>query len=514
MRSSKAKMTTPLPDKVDDAPSKWTSWMDRPLSSVQCFVGWLVSSALFLGLSALLGGPSEGDAVESLYSTWAVAHGKFSCIYPLKGAHQVASIARPSTFIAPLYPLISGAVAALLRIGHDVAFPSSAQLGPNCSAAVTAMYHWSLSSNAVLPSIRIAYLGWLILMAGAIALLRASNRGRTRWEVVALLLLAVAPPALESMVIYLHPQDLIALGLILGALALIRRDSWVWAGILLGLATTSQQFALLALAPLLVVAPRSQKLRLAAGAVCAAALIIVPVVAFAPGRALRPALIGSGSTPSNGGTLVEDLRLHGMLLFAVARLLPIALGVAFAWWAKRRLGPKLLEPVALVALIATTLGLRLVFEENLFGYYFTALTVMLILLDAVKGRIRGYTIAWLALVTLAFDPIPWGFASNGQSWGLTARQQLPAWFALIALLLIAADLLRKRIRWYILAWLVVDVLTLVKMPWVHTYLRRSMTIWFWQIVLVPSGLALAVGPLLKAIRLRGEEVPVGQTNYD
>jgi hypothetical protein len=203
-----------------------------------------------------------------------------------------------------------------------------------------------------------------------------------------------------------------------------------------------------------------------------------------------------------------------MLLFAVARLLPIALGVAFAWWAKRRLGPKLLEPVALVALIATTLGLRLVFEENLFGYYFTALTVMLILLDAVKGRIRGYTIAWLALVTLAFDPIPWGFASNGQSWGLTARQQLPAWFALIALLLIAADLLRKRIRWYILAWLVVDVLTLVKMPWVHTYLRRSMTIWFWQIVLVPSGLALAVGPLLKAIRLRGEEVPVGQTNYD
>ncbi len=252
-------MTTPLPDKVDDSPEKWKSWMDRPLSALGCFIGWIVSTALFFGLSALLGGPSEGDAVESLYSTWAVAHGHFSCVYPLKAAHHVASIARPSTFIAPLYPLLSGAVAALLRIGHDVAFPSTPQLGPNCSAAVTAMYHWSLSSNAVLPSIRIAYLGWLILMGGTIALLRASGRGRTRWEVAALLLLAVAPPALESIVIYLHPQDLIALGLILGALALVRRGSWVWAGILLGLATTSQQFALLALAPLLVVGSANPK---------------------------------------------------------------------------------------------------------------------------------------------------------------------------------------------------------------------------------------------------------------
>lgn len=211
---------------------------------------------------------------------------------------------------------------------------------------------------------------------------------------------------------------------------------------------------------------------------------------------------------------MEELNVHGTFLFIVARLLPIALGMAFAWWAQRRLGPKLLEPVALVALIATTLGLRLVFEENLFGYYFTALTVMLILLDVVKGRIRGYTIAWLALVTLAFDPIPWGFASNGQSWGLAARQQLPAWFALIALLLIAADLLRKRIRWYIVVWLVVDCLTLVKMPWVHTYLRRSMTVWFWQIVLVGSGLALAIRPLLDQIGLRDRSAPVRQMSDD
>ena len=79
--------------------------MDRPLSALGCFIGWIVSTALFFGLSALLGGPSEGDAVESLYSTWAVAHGHFSCVYPLKAAHHVASIARPTTFIAPLYPL-------------------------------------------------------------------------------------------------------------------------------------------------------------------------------------------------------------------------------------------------------------------------------------------------------------------------------------------------------------------------------------------------------------------------
>ena len=45
------------------------------------------------------------------------------------------------------------------------------------------------------------------------------------------------------------------MGLILGALACVRRDLWRWAGVLLALAVLSQQYALLVAVPLLVVAP-------------------------------------------------------------------------------------------------------------------------------------------------------------------------------------------------------------------------------------------------------------------
>jgi hypothetical protein len=508
-------MTTFLPDPVRDASEKFYARLEKPLSSLWCVIGWLVSTCVFLGLAAYLGGPTEGDAVESLYSTWAVSHGRWSCFYPLASAHHFVSIARPSTFIAPLYPLLSGAVAALLRIGHSAPFPSNAQLGTNCSSAFTAMYNWSVNSSAILPTIRIAYLSWFVLLAGAVFLLRSSNRGRTLWEPFALLLLAIASPALMALVIYFHPQDLLAVGLILGGLACVRRSSWLWAGVLIGLAFTSQQFALLALFPLLLIAPASKRIRFASGAILAAAVVILPLLAAAPSRVLRPALIGSGFSLSSGGTLVWEVHLHGAPQFFVSRLLPIIVGAVFALWANRRLGPRLVEPVALVSLIATTLGLRLLFEENLFGYYFMALTVTLLLLDVFGGKIRGLTIAWLALVTLAFTPIPWGFASNGQPWGLLARQQLPLWFAIIAVVLIGADLARKRIRWYIVAWLVFDCVALVKMPWMHAYLRKPLPIWLWQVLLVPSGLALALSPLVDKIRsadIRVDKVSLQSVN--
>ena len=54
----------------------------------------------------------------------------------------------------------------------------------------------------------------------------------------------------------------------------------------------------------------------------------------------------------------------------------------------------------LISLVATSLALRLVFEQNIFGYYFMALCVTLVLLDVISGRIRGELVAWLALITL------------------------------------------------------------------------------------------------------------------
>ena len=92
--------------------------------------------------------------------------------------------------------------------------------------------------------------------------------------------------------------------------------------------------------------------------------------------------------------------LHSSLLILVSRFFPLALSLIIAWWAQRRLGPSVLQPVPLVSLIATSLCLRLVFEINLWGYYFMAVAVSLVLLDVLNGRIRVALIVWLVAVTL------------------------------------------------------------------------------------------------------------------
>ena len=83
--------------------------------------------------------------------------------------------------------------------------------------------------------------------------------------------------------------------------------------------------------------------------------------------------------------MVSELNLHGTPLVLVSRILPVVLSGVLAWWVAVRLGPVALEAIPFVALITIALGLRLVFEQQLFGYYFMALSVSLVLLEMVTG---------------------------------------------------------------------------------------------------------------------------------
>jgi len=123
----------------------WTRWLYRPLSGRWCAFGWMMATAVFVGLTQLLGGPTQADANESFYSTWAIAHGQLSCSFPVRAAGGLP-------FRAPLYPLVSGALAALGRIGHSVPFPS---LGDNCALAVVAMGKWGSQSGADSSSVQL-----------------------------------------------------------------------------------------------------------------------------------------------------------------------------------------------------------------------------------------------------------------------------------------------------------------------------------------------------------------------
>lgn len=502
-------MTHAHNENVPQFSTRWRRWLNQPLSEFSCLIGWLLSTVAFLVLNVALGGPTEGDAAESVYSTWAIAHGQLACSYPPPSNFRFPGIADPFAFISPLYPLLTGALTAILRIGHHVGFPSRTALGSHCSNAFVAMFRWSAAASSIVPTINLSYLVWPVLLTGTVIVLRSGGRGRRGWEPVTLLILAVSPPTVMCLVDFFHPQDVLALGLALIALGLTLRGRWEQSGVLVGLAFAAQPFALLIAAPLLVLAPTRKRVAYLAYATATVALIDLPLIILTSGRALKPSLFGSNLVAvggpanfrSHGGTVLWETDVRGFPLLVLSRLMPILLAMALAWWASRRLSHRALEPANLVAIVATSLSLRLVFEENLFGYYFMALAVALVVLDALSGRIRGEVIAWIGLVTLAFNPVHWGLFSNWTPWGQQFFEWLPPTLMGCAALIILADALRHRFRWYISAWLILVALTCEPQWWGPSVGSHVLPNWAWQVILVPLGVILASGPLRSAVRV-------------
>ncbi len=95
-----------------------------------------------------------------------------------------------------------------------------------------------------------------------------------------------------------------------------------------------------------------------------------------------------------------------------------------------------------MALVSSCLILRLVFEVNLWGYYFMALAVLLLILDVLRRRIRLSYVAWLVIVTYA--TLDGGLATT------------------------------------------------------HSFV--TLPTWLWQLILVPSALWLALAPLYADLR--------------
>ncbi len=84
---------------------------------------------------------------------------------------------------------------------------------------------------------------------------------------------------------------------------------------------------------------------------------------------------------------------------ASIRLVPLALCAFVAWWALGRLGERVLEPLALLSLLSLSLALRLAFEASLYGYYLMSVSVLLLLVEIVAGRIKLLYIVWTAIAT-------------------------------------------------------------------------------------------------------------------
>ena len=356
------------------------------------------------------------------------------------------------------------------------------------------MVRWSQRGNAVWPTIRTGYVVWLFLMVGMIMLLRAAGRGRSGWEPTALVIVACLPPVWFCVEMYAHPQDVLAMGFALAAMACALRSQWIAAGILIGIAILTQQYTLLVAIPLFVMAPAARKIPFGLAAAALVAVIAVPLVVVTSGAATRPIFAGSGASGGIGGTVMWEFHVRGgASLLLASRLPPLILSLALAWYVVRRLGSAALQPAVLIAVVAVSLSFRLIFEDNIFSYYYMALAVSLVILDVARGRIRQTLVAWVAMVTLVYtEPsiIVWR-----QSWDQDARRWIPVIIMIVGLLLILRDVLRHTLGSNAAMWAAAVLTALVTWPVSSDPLHFEPVTWLWQVVLVGIGVALAAGPL-------------------
>ena len=234
-------------------------------------------------------------------------------------------------------------------------------------------------------------------------------------------------------------------------------------------------------------------------ATAAVALAGLLVVSNSP-SALGAALLGSGNS-GGSGTVLSGLHLHGGLLVFVSRLVPLELSLVLAWWVLQRLGPRVLEPVPLLTLIALSLSLRLVFEHALYGYYFMAFAVLLLLVDVAAGRIRGSVVAWLAGVSVVYMVGPTTSRSvwSTAAWEHDAHRLVAPVLLALALAMAARTLRRNGPSRALLPWLTLAAAGALAWPSTHNPLGAHVSGAWWQVALVASGIVLAVGPLTKRL---------------
>ena len=459
--------------------SQARTWFDQPISGPSCALGWCVATALFIAFVSVFGF-TGADTFESVFSTWAIAHGQLACAFP--SGFRVT---------APLYPLLSGGIAAAAHLGHTVPFPPRSAMGPHCSMAFLAINSWSTKVGVLARTLQIGFSSWFVLMVGAIALLRASGRGRCRWEPAALIGLACLPPVWSCIQATFHPEDLLALGFALAAVACALRGSWVSAGILIGLAFMSQQFALLVAVPLLIMAPARRRVAFGWSAAFTVAVIAAPLIMASSRNAAHAILLGTGNTGGIGGSVLWELGFRDTPLFVLSRIVPLGVSALLSWWVVRRLGRGALEPVVLFSVVAISLGLRLVFEEQVFEYYFMALCVSLVLLDVIRGQIRGSLVAWLVIVPTVY--------LENINLPTPVTNLVPVSVIAIAGLVVVSKALLGGPRRELAPWVAVLVAAAL-ITWNNADFHTVLPAWLCQVVVVIPGIMLAGAPQLAELR--------------
>jgi hypothetical protein len=407
-------------------------------------LGWLV----FLFLLYLRGGPTVRDDHVTLYSSWMMAHGSASCMY------RVPSPAVDYPVSAPLFTLLETGLQWVTRVGFSHPYPSGLVALDGCRHDYAALNSW-LSGTAI--ARRTLWLGtvvWPLLGASGVWLVRVRRGAASSLEWIVVGVFSLWPVYSLPFLEYYHPQDVLALAALLGALAALESRRFELAGVLGALAFLSQQNVALALLVLLLMVPTPRACwRFLAGAFVTTMSVVIPLAIISGTGAVHAVVTGTGLNDNPVySTWMGILGIYGGHALLISRAGPLVLGVLGLWWWWDRHGAP--TPAVVLDLVACTFALRLVLEENLWSYYSVGLVTCWILGDFFHHRRRPGPWVWSLIVSV----LPW-----------TATTP------------------------------VIDSLHLATLP-----------VWVWQLLLLPAALVLSARPLWTRTRRGGYDPdPVG-----
>lgn len=229
--------------------------------------------------------------------------------------------------------------------------------------------------------------------------------------------LVAVNPLTDRALKYGHPEEILAAALAVAAVLAASRRRPIMAGALLGAAVATKQWALLAALPVLIAAPREQRIRAALSATGVVALLIVPMAAADVHRFVHAnhgaAVIGAGVMPTNiwfafgrdvpvlitAGGWASPPRVLPAALAAASHPLILAAGfaLALAWWRTRRDA----EPEDVLALLALIFLVRCLLDPMTNSYYHLPVLMSLAAWEGLRReRAPVLTVATTLLIAL------------------------------------------------------------------------------------------------------------------
>jgi Glycosyltransferase family 87 len=226
----------------------------------------------------------------------------------------------------------------------------------------------------------------------------------------------VLNPAARAAIVYGHPEELLCSALALGAVLAAARGLRWRSALLLGLAVATKQWALIALAPVLIASRPGSRVRVGLAAAAIAAALLAPLALASPQQFGTNARRAQGATlnasrfsvwwPASKsearivrvGEETRTVTLHRLpgRLTGLARPAAVALSLALAlaaWGRRRRTADDAL------ALLALALLLRCILDPNDNEYYHLPVLVSLIAWES-RRRLGLPLLAPLAAVAL------------------------------------------------------------------------------------------------------------------